>query len=105
MRQFSELSYGQQALLFVRVVQLAADGNSYKRIEDVAASHNVSSRGLWLKLCADEGFEACEPWFGFPDLPAHFTADGVRSEHPLVSKNLVKITFLPRDLEPIKIRH
>jgi hypothetical protein len=72
MRQFSDLSHYQQTMLLVRVVQLVAAGNTYKSIEDVAAARETSPRLLWLNICADEGFAACEPWTGFPGLPEEF---------------------------------
>ena len=93
MRQFFDLPHFEQALLLVKVVQLIADGDTYKRIEDVAAGRDTSSQGLWLQLCADEGFDQCEPWPGFPDLPKNFPIHRIGTdEHPLVAKSRAKLT-------------
>jgi hypothetical protein len=95
MRQFSDLSPHEQALLLVKVVQLVANGDSYISIEEVAAGRNNTSQQLWLKICSDEGMDDCEPWNGFPELPKYFPRrDGRPIEHPLSAKLRKQITHL-----------
>ena len=69
MRPFSDLSHYERSALLLRVVQLVVEGDTYKSFQHIAAVRNTSPRLLWLKICADEGFNACEPWAGFPRLP------------------------------------
>jgi hypothetical protein len=81
MRQFSELPYYEQTVLVLRMVQLVAERDTFRSIEDVAAAHETSPRLLWLKICASEGLQACEPWEGFPNYPKTFlTIQGKSSE-------------------------
>jgi len=72
---------------------LIADGDTYASIEEIAAGRHTSPQLLWLKICADEGFEACEPWPGFPGLPKDFSMAGtVAPEHPLTAQLREKLT-------------
>ena len=74
MRQFRELSDYEKTVLLVRIVQLLAEGDTYKSVEEIAAASKTSPRLLWLKICAEEHFDACEPWSEFPCLPKEFSA-------------------------------
>ena len=95
MQQFADLPYYQQALLLVRVVQIVTDGDRYIPIEEIATRRNTSPKALWLQICADEGFDGCAPWHGFPDLPEDFSIHRIGSpEHPLITKSLAKLTSL-----------
>lgn len=74
MRRYRELSDFEKSVLLVRVVQLLAQGDTYTSVEEIAAASKTSPRLLWLKICAEEHFDACEPWVEFPCLPKEFSA-------------------------------
>jgi hypothetical protein len=105
MRQFSDLPHREQALLLLRVVQVIADGENYKCIEEVASERNISPEALWHQICADEGLVKCQPWTDFPNLPRNLPIQKLGStEHPLISKSLTKLTnALANECEPIHI--
>ena len=95
MRQFFDLPHYEQALLLVRVLQLVTDGDTFTPVEEISTRRNISPRVLWLQICADEGFDDCDPWPGFPDLPENFQSHRLGATvHPLVSKSLLKLTSL-----------
>ena len=91
MRRFFDLPHHDQALLLVRMVQLIAKGDAYTSIEEVAARRSTSPQLLWLKICADEGLDACEPWPGFPALPRDFTFNALPSEAPAPPRWVARI--------------
>jgi hypothetical protein len=68
MKRFDDLHAHDQIELKLALLELLLD-SGHRKIEDVAKDRDSTPRELWRTICADAGFDDCEPWPEFPDLP------------------------------------
>jgi hypothetical protein len=70
MKKFKQLHMNDQLALLATGLNAVADAGPGKGIEQVARAEGKSPQEWWHDVCADTGLDECEPWQGFPELPA-----------------------------------
>ncbi len=54
--------------LALEALRMMTSGNC-GTMETFAKENGLTVRELWRDICANEGFDECEPWNGFPEGP------------------------------------
>jgi hypothetical protein len=70
MKRFEELHINDQNTLLVALLETITRGKG-KSISEVAIAEGVTEQEFWRQICADVGFDECEPWQGFPVPPTN----------------------------------
>jgi hypothetical protein len=68
MKRFEELHINDQNTLLVALLETITRGKG-KSISEVAIAQGITEQEFWRQICADAGFDECEPWQGFPAPP------------------------------------
>ena len=68
MKRFEDLHIEDQMRLALEALRMTTAGNC-GTIETFAKENGLTVREFWRDICANEGFDECEPWKGFPEGP------------------------------------
>jgi hypothetical protein len=68
MKRFEDLHIEDQMRLALEARRMMTAGNC-GTIERFARENELTVREFWRDVCANEGFDECEPWNGFPEGP------------------------------------
>src|ERR1700760_3585745 len=70
MKRFAELHSQDQITLLIAGLEVLIE-SGHRKFQDVATDRDCTPRQLWSDICADAGFDDCEPWPGFPERPTN----------------------------------
>ena len=83
MLKFEQLHAEEGLDLALEALRLMCDArcNTLKRL---IAKRDCTPRELWREICAERGYDECEPWQGWPAPPKRdFLKDAPGSDRPL----------------------
>jgi hypothetical protein len=90
MKRFADLPTNDQMVLMLAVFE-ALIGLRHKSIDEAAAAQEITANDWWRRICADEGFDECEPWPDFPALPPLQRPAGV---HDRLASNEISVRLV-----------
>jgi hypothetical protein len=67
-KRFEEMHVEEQAQLALEMLRMVFEANQ-PTIEKFAAACGVCPIEIWRQVCAECGFDECEPWEGYPAPP------------------------------------
>jgi hypothetical protein len=68
MKVFEQLHIEDQLQLALEALRMMFDGKCCT-LEKLAQQNDQTPLALWCDVCAEVGFDVCEPWEGFPAGP------------------------------------
>jgi len=91
MAKFEQLHIEDQAMLVFEVLRMMLEAKQ-PTIEKFAAAIGQTPHEIWRQVCAECGFDECEPWEGYPAPPnkeAFLNAPGANQPLPWYYEKLV----------------
>jgi hypothetical protein len=68
MQKFEQLHIEDQLDLALEALRLMFDGKCHT-LEQLIAKRDCTPRELWREICAERGYDECEPWLGWAPPP------------------------------------
>jgi len=97
MKRFADLPTNDQMVLMLAVFETLI-GLGHKSIAEAVAAQDITADEWWRTICADEGFDECEPWSAFPALPRIQMPTGVH-DRPASNEISVRLVELLRKVQ------
>ena len=83
MRKFEQLHAEDGLDLALEALRVMCEAKCLT-LKQVIAKRDCTPRELWREICAERGFDECEPWQGWPAAPKRdFLNDAPGSDRPL----------------------
>jgi len=83
MQKFEQLPAEVGFDIAVEALRVMLDGRC-KTLEQLIEKRDCTPRELWREICADRGYDECEPWQGWPAGPKRdFMENAPGADRPL----------------------